>query len=706
MCGICGILDSRNSVTPISAMNQAQAHRGPDDEGYVFINTSTHEWTVAGGNSTPVELDLISHTMVDGGKYNLALGNRRLAILDLSPAGHMPMACANGKLWLTYNGEIYNYREIKAELRTRGHTFVSHTDTEVILAAYMEWGIDCLTYFNGMFAFALWDAERQQLFCARDRFGIKPFYYFWQQQTFIFASEIKALVSHPLIPRVPNDQVIFDYLVLGLSDHTEFTFFADIFSLPPGHFMMLDVNQGQLRKERWWDMSINPSAEIPTKAHEEQSYEEFFALLEDAVRLRLRSDVPVGSCLSGGLDSSAIVCLANRLLLKEQVIASQIIGDHQKTFTARYRGLEIDEHHYSKLVVQQTSAEENLVFPQAEALWQEVERFAWQMDEPVGSTSQYAQWSVMRLASERGVTVLLNGQGGDEVLGDYHAYDLPYISQIKQQQGAGVTMRAAWAASRVSGAPVRTMLLDNLKHRLPWRLQQALDTIIKPPQPPSQGGTGVKLGQLADSFVQQFAAHQWQPFTEVDTAGLAGLLYQDLTAANLPKLLRYEDRNSMTFSCEARLPFLDYRLVELVFSLPLYYRINQGWSKWILRHSLQHLLPQEICWRRSKLGYPTPELSWLRQGSGYIRTLFRRHEGNPLLAAYLRPGLLQQISELLEDALVMTPGLWRLVNLIIWFDRYFAGNTSPSVTTNPALSQSVTGDWAASHGLAQSGRAW
>lgn len=674
MCGICGILDSRNSVAPIGAMNQTQAHRGPNDEGYVFINTSTHDWKVAGGSSTPVELNLIPHHMVHSGQYNLVLANRRLAILDLSPAGHMPMSCANGKLWLTYNGEIYNYREIKAELRERGHKFVSNTDTEVILAAYREWGVDCLTHFNGMFAFALWDAERQQLFCARDRFGIKPFYYFWHQQTFIFASEIKALVSHPLIPRVPNDQIIFDYLVLGLSDHTEFTFFADILSLPPGHFIVLDVHEAQLRKERWWDTPINPSMERPTKAREEQTYQEFFELLEDAVRLRLRSDVPVGSCLSGGLDSSAIVCLANRLLRKEQVISSDIVGEHQKTFTASYRGLEIDEHKYSKLVVQHTGAEENLVFPQAEALWQEVERFVWQMDEPVVSTSPYAQWNVMRLASERDVTVLLDGQGGDELLGGYHTYYLPYISQIKQHQGKVAAMQAVWAASRISGAPVRNMLLANATHRLPWRVQWAIN-LVKPSQPSSQGGTGVKLGQLTDEFIQRFSDRHWQPFTGVDANGLAGVLYQDLTSTNLPKLLRYEDRNSMAFSREARLPFLDFRLVEKVFSLPLYYRINQGWSKWILRRSLQHLLPKEICWRRSKLGFSTPELSWLSQGSSYIRHLCQQHQHSPILDNYLRPGLLKEMSELPANELVMTAGLWRLINLTIWFALYFEGNS-------------------------------
>jgi asparagine synthase (glutamine-hydrolysing) len=651
-------------------MNEVQAHRGPDDEGYIFINTHTNTHTAAGGKSTPAALELIPYTQVSTEPYDLAFGSRRLAILDLSPAGHMPMSFANGNLWITYNGEIYNYRELRAELAERGYHFVSHTDTEVILAAYAEWGTECLSHFNGMFAFALWDAQRQQIFCARDRFGVKPFYYYWDQQAFLFASELKSLLMHPLVPRRPNDRMVFEYLVLGLSDHTEQTFFDDVWSLPPGHLLVLNVTTGQLTKERWWDMQLNPSMAIPTKAQEEQTYAEFAELLEDAVRLRLRSDVPVGSCLSGGLDSSAIVCLANRLLLNEQVIAHDAVQEHQKTFTASYRGLEIDEHKYSRLVVEQTRAAENLVFPSGERLWQEVERFVWQMDEPVGSTSQYAQWNVMRLANECGVTVLLDGQGGDEVLGGYHAYYLPYVSQIGQEYGKIAALEAAWHASRVGGAPVRNMLLENAIHRLPGRVQQAIRW-VRPSRPSSQGGTGVKFWQLTDEFVQRFPDRHWLPFRGVNGDGLVGVLYHELTSTNLPKLLRYEDRNSMTFSREARLPFLDYRLVQMVFGLPFYYRINQGWSKWILRRSLQHILPQEISWRRSKLGYPTPELSWLRQGSDYIRQLFQQQERIPFLDRYVRAGVLAQISKLPDNELVMTPGLWRLVNLTIWLDLYF-----------------------------------
>ncbi len=670
MCGICGILDDQNRLAPIAEMNRAQRHRGPDDEGYLFLNTATSEICVAGGPSTPAELALISHTLVPTEQYNLVLGSRRLAILDLSAAGHMPMSYLDGQLWLAYNGEIYNYRELRAELQKLGYHFASGSDTEVILAAYAEWGVDCLARFNGMFAIALWDARRRRLFCARDRFGVKPFYYFWNGATFLFASEIKALIQHPLIGRTPNDQTIFDYLVLGLSDHTSETFLEEISALPPGHFLLIDIAEKQLTQQTWWQAEINPAITTPSRANEAHVADEFASLLEDAIRLRLRSDVAVGTCLSGGLDSSAIVTLANRLLLEEQVIPSHLVGEHQKTFTARNREAMIDEYKYSHLIVERTGAEENLVVPDGAQLWQEFENFIWHMDEPVNSSSQYAQWNVMRLAKQHGVTVLLNGQGGDEILAGYYAYYPPYVSQILQQQGAWAAARAAWDVSRVGGGPVVNMLVDQATQQLPWRLQQMVKTVRPSRLAPGQGGTGLQEDQISPAFVQRHWARRWQPSLSAHENSLVGLLYRDLTATNLPKLLRYEDRNSMAFSLETRLPFLDYRLVEMVFRLPLNYRINQGWSKWILRRSLSDQLPAEICWRRTKMGFPTPELGWLQQGSGYIRQLLKKHATNPALEPYLQPGLLYHMQTLPDAALAATPGLWRLINLMVWLDLF------------------------------------
>jgi asparagine synthase (glutamine-hydrolysing) len=662
-------------------MNKVQAHRGPDDEGYLFVNTATGACRLAAGEDTAGGLALPSCAEVDVSDCTLVLGSRRLAILDLSAAGHMPMSYADGRCWVVFNGEIYNYRELRQQLQQLGYTFRSDSDTEVILAAYLEWGVNCLSRFNGMFGLALWDSERNVLFCARDRFGVKPFYYHQRDGFFAFASEIKALVQHPVVPRIPNEPIVYDYLALGLSDHSAQTFFDGIVALPPGHFALLNLTDGTLRQQQWWTVEVNDRFVPDDARHSAHVYAEFADLLEDAVRLRLRSDVPVGSALSGGLDSSSIVVLANRLLLEEQVIPRQLVGEHQQTFTARNFEANIDEHFYSNLIVQRTGAQEHLVYPKAETLWGELAQFAWHQDEPVNSTSQYAQWCVMRLAKQNGVTVLLDGQGGDEILAGYTAYIPLYVAQVRQYAGLGAAAKAAWQTARIGGGPTVDHLINHAKHRLPWRAQRLIDVLRPPRLSPGHGGTGLQEWQLAPALMDHCHERRWTA-PQLDSAGLAGHLHRDLTATNLPKLLRYEDRSSMAFSLETRLPFLDYRLVQMVFGLPLNYRFHDGWSKYILRRAMSDRLPSEIVWRKTKLGYPTPEVNWLRAGSATVRQVLRENADNPLLAQYVRPEALREMAALPDDALAVAPGLWRIVNLAVWLGLFFGKDQQQA----PALS--------------------
>lgn len=681
MCGICGVFDTQRRVAPIAAMNDVQRHRGPDDEGYIFIQTATNDWIAASGRESAMSTGLPPYEAVPYNNYDLALASRRLAILDLSPAGHMPMCYGNHEYWLVYNGEIYNYCELRDELLACGHRFRSGSDTEVILAAYAEWGVDCLQRFNGMFAFALWDGRLRRLFCARDRFGIKPFYFHWNGELLLFASELKSILEHPAAPCRPDDQSIFDYLAIGVSDHTCRTFFEGIETLRPGSFLLLDAAAQQLQIQEWWRVEINTSIEQPSVREEKRVYEEFAAIVEDAIRLRLRSDVPVGTALSGGLDSSTVVMLANRLLLEKEIIPRSLVGEHQKTFTARNREEEIDEHYFSRLVIERTGAAEHLIYPDGEKLWQEFEKFVWYLDEPVNSTSQYAQWNVMRLAKANNVTVLLDGQGGDEIFAGYYSYYAPYLGQIYQQRGMWPAARAVYDISRVGGAPVVDMLIEDSVHRLPWRVQQVVNRLRPPLAIPGGGGSGMQEWQLQPAFIQRNWERRWQPLN-VDESGLVGVLMQDLTSTNLPKLLRYEDRISMAFSLETRLPFLDYRLVDMVFQLPLNYRIHKGWSKWILRRSMSHILPKEICWRRNKLGFPTPELRWLTQGAPYIRRLLQEHDSSQT-EAYIQPQLLRTLINLPDDELAATPGLWRMINLIKWHEIFFEQKGRP--LTRPEL---------------------
>lgn len=680
MCGISGIFDPSHQLRPIGTMNQVQVHRGPDDEGYVFFDTNSHMWVAAGGTDTPEELQLPALNLIAHEDFNLALASRRLAILDLSPQGHMPMPYQNGRFWLVHNGEIYNYKELRQELGSLGYRFVSDTDTEVILAAYAEWGVDCLPRFNGMFAFALWDQGQKRLFLARDRFGIKPLYYYWDGAKMGFASELKSLIQHPSIGRRPNDKIVFDYLTLGLTDHTEETFYENILALQPGHFMTLQCSHLEMRIQRWWQAEINPCLAPRAVERQERIYEEFARLLEDAIRLRLRSDVDIGSCLSGGLDSSAIVVLANRLLQEE---GSSANGGSQKTFTARNVEKEIDEYDYSHLIVEQTGAEENLIYPQPDVLWQELKQFVWQMDEPVNSTSQYAQWNVMRLASQHNVTVLLDGQGGDETLAGYMSYFIPYLNQMYQEEGMIRMARSSMELARIGGKPALNLFWQHTKHQMPWPAQRLLDLVSPPRLSQGLGGSGIQLWQLEPSFLEAHWDRRWQPDSTLGN-GLADHLYRDLTTTNLPKLLRYEDRNSMAFSLETRLPFLDYRLVEMTFALPLSYRIHNGWTKWILRRSLDSVLPREITWRRTKLGFPTPEYNWLKAGVGLIRQLMDAHSRKDTLSRYIEKSELSQMANVLTDEeIVCTPGLWRLVNLGVWFDSFCGHGHENEIDSQP-----------------------
>ena len=381
MCGIAGIVGFGSPISPylLAGMNKMLVHRGPDDGG---------EWLDASGR--------------------VGLANRRLAILDLSPAGHQPMHSLNGDHSIAYNGEIYNYLELRDELASLGHQFKTKTDTEIILGAYDQWGEDCVQRFNGMFAFAIWDARRSHLFAARDRFGEKPFYYHRSPERLIFASEIKALLLDKSIRRQVDEEALARYLLLAEVDTDERTFFAGIRQLAPAHTMTADLT-GKIVMRRYWDLDLAATRKNTDRA---EIVSEFDALFTDAVRLRLRSDVPVGSSLSGGLDSSSIACTIDRLLRHEGT-------GLQKTFSARYRSSAVDEGKFIDAVTAKTNIEAHHVWIQAEDLAEELDAFVYHQDQPVAHTSQFAQWKVMSLARANGVTVLLDGQGADEVLGGY-----------------------------------------------------------------------------------------------------------------------------------------------------------------------------------------------------------------------------------------------------------------------------------------------
>lgn len=653
MCGIFGIWHHDGKPLDLLALKRATtvlAHRGPDDEGYLLVNTRSGRAELCGGESTVPQLGLPRLEEFLGAHFDMAFGFRRLSILDLSPAGHQPMRSPDGRYWLVYNGEVYNYLELRAELASKGHHFRTDCDTEVLLAAYAEWGPACLSRLNGMWAFAIWDNIERRLFIARDRFGVKPFYIAHiPGQAFTFASEIKALLAANAVPFHPSPSAVAAYVAQGRSpSHLKGdTFFEGVTSLPAAHYAL--VSEGGCAPQRYWAL---PGQELEPPLH--QAQQRYADLFTDSVRLRLRADVAVGTCLSGGVDSSSIVATTARLMRTEHAVSLERLGERQQTFSAVYdTDGPWNERRYIDLVLSHTGAGGNYVWPSGERLWDDLERLVWHQDEPFQSTSIFAQWCVMRQAKELGATVLLDGQGADEVLGGYRPFSI-WLGELLRAGRVRQALQSSSDIHAVTGLSVTRLLARATALQLPGGLlTQARHKRLR--HAASTSGLREELG------------HEWLATQQKDnnfyanqrnlTSHLAHLIEE-----SLPDLLRYEDRNSMAFSVEARLPFLDYRLVEYVFSQAYQYRIHNGWTKWLQREAVKSLLPGEVVWRRDKVGFETPETQWLRASSSHILDILSDHAatGRYLDEAYIR----NEVPRLLEQG--DTSKVWRWVNLALW----------------------------------------
>lgn len=634
MCGIAGLIRfDGQQVDPniLARMAKIQSHRGPDDEGL---------WV----------------------EDNVGFAFRRLAILDLSSAGHQPMFSPDGKLVVVFNGEIYNHSDLRQELQQHGYNFRSSSDTEVILAAYAQWGLECLNRFNGMWAFALWDIVQNRLFCARDRFGIKPFYYHKNGNRFIFASEIKALLTDIETPRQPNEISIYTYLVFGQVHFDEQTFFAQISQLSAGHYLIVD-NQN-ITIERYWH--LDPNSYNP-HIKDKDAIENFRDLFFDSVRLRLQSDVPIGTCLSGGLDSSAIVCVANQILFGNQKKPDRtIVAGQQKVFSACYSDPIYDERQWIEPVIAKTGAASHYTFPGDQGLLEDIEEMIWHQEEPVAGTSIYAQWCVMRLARQEGAVVMLDGQGGDEVMCGYQRYYWDYIAGLIRSFKAEEFLQAF---AQPWGTRTKPGLEDWLKvgrRLLPSSYQLFPSLLYKYVQRNKWLGESLQLWQT------RFQGYSDHP------SFVGQSLERDLLAESLPALLKYEDRSSMSHSIEARVPFLDYRLVEFMYSLPDHMKIRNGQMKWLLRQALKEILPIEVVNRRSKMGFATPENHWLSQNWLYIQHKFFPEK------AIERDWLKREaITELLKTPTSLKSLdfhlVWRWINIEIWL-RQMIDNKSSKFT--------------------------
>lgn len=567
MCGIAGII-SFNTVgrEQLKKMTDTLAHRGPDGEAH-WINQ----------------------------RGNVGFGHRRLSILDLSSDAAQPMHYLS-RYTIVYNGEIYNYIEIKAALIKMGYHFKTSSDTEVILAAYDCWKEDCLEQFDGMFSLAILDKKEKTVFAARDRFGEKPFYYAADKTQFAFASEMKALWAIG-IAKCPDDKMLLNYLALGYvqnANNKEQTFFQDVYSLPPGSFLLLDINTLQYRTHWYWELEKDNVQEISVRAAIDK-FQELFTL---SVNRRLRSDVPVGTSLSGGLDSSSI--LAN---IKHA-------GTPFKTFSAIFPGFAKDESGYIKSVTEYLKKKsvtngpilQHFVEPSALGLIKEFKTLCYHQEEPFPSASIYAQYKVFEMAHQQNVKVLLDGQGADETLAGYNKYIHWYLQQLT-------------AKSRFFAAYKEKKLLRKNNLSFKWGISNYLAAYL-----PSHAAIQLEQNEYLKSarqpdinrdFVLSLKGREWEGIRKPIITKLNDILHFNTQTMGLEELLRFADRNSMAHSTEVRLPFLSHELVEFLFMLPANFKIHDGFTKWLLRKTMDNELPAEIVWRKDKVGYEPPQFQWM-----------------------------------------------------------------------------------------------
>ena len=549
MCGIVGIVSYKQQPIEEQRLQQMMhviKHRGPDDEG-VFV------------------------------KDNIGLGHVRLSILDLSMAGHQPMQDETGRYTIVLNGEIYNFIELRGQLEKLGLRFVSNSDTEVLLKGYIHYGRKVLEQLNGMFAFAIYDAERKELFAARDRFGVKPFYYYQSDNEFIFASEIPSILAVYGKKNRANEDAVFDYLAFNRTDQTEDTFFEGIKKLQHGHYLVIKENE--LSVSCWYDLRERVQGK-----HLQSDEAEFKELLEDAIRIRMRSDVPVGVCLSGGLDSSSIVSIVSERL------GYQDVNTFSAVYESKYRA---DESEYIKLYEDRLQ-NMHYTFPTSQTLMEDMMSFIGCHAEPVPSTGPYAQYCTMRLASQH-VTVTLDGQGADEALGGYHYfYGLYYKSLLKRLKLVTLFKEIVqYVALHHSWYALQTFAYFLLpkKIRVKARVNER----------------GYLSHEFADRHGQSVIADNLYGSKSMQDALINHFEYK------LEHLLKWDDRNSMMFSIESRTPFLDYRLVEYLLRAEDSAKIKDGYTKSLLRRSMKGLLPEKIRLRRDKVGFATPEDVWFAE---------------------------------------------------------------------------------------------
>lgn len=590
MCGITGIIQYSKAPLSTQALQKGTAalqHRGPEQPSL---------WTNA------------DHTV--------GLGHCRLSILDLSNRASQPLTYAQ-RYRIVHNGEIYNYLELRRLLEQKGYQFQTTSDTEVIVAAYDAYQSACLQQFEGMFAFAIWDEQEQVLFAARDRFGEKPFFFYNNEEQLLFASEMKALWQMGA-PKVVNPAMLYNFLTIDYTSNPsnpQETFYQHIYKLPAASYLLLSLPGKSLEVNQYWQVF----PEINHAITEQQAIEQLTYLLEDSVQKRLRSDVSIGTSLSGGLDSSAIVAFCHKTASHQY--------SHQ-AFTASFPGYPHDETANAALVANQFGLQQHLVTITADTLPGLMQTVARQQEEPLLFSNVLAQYKVYETARQQGITVLLDGQGADEIVAGYHKYYHWYWQELYRQRKLSSSNELE--AARTLGVTQTFGIKRRLAALLP-HFGAAM-------QERAKAKKASRRTDLEPSFIE--ANKQQLYYALPATMDLQGALFFNTFIYGLEELLRYADRNSMAHGVEVRLPFLSYTLVEFLFTLPSHFKIKDGWTKWILRKATDPLLPTEVVWRRDKIGFETPQKSWMQQPA--VAAAIREGKKKLVEQGILRPQALHQ----------------------------------------------------------------
>jgi asparagine synthase (glutamine-hydrolysing) len=669
MCGIVGIVQSNPvSVQQFARMSDLIRHRGPDDEGIVVFPAQGA--VCLGGDDTPSfdAIDSLPYKPVahrrewfaDRPATFLAMGHRRLSIVDLSPFGHQPMSYMD-RYWTVYNGEVYNYIELREELEQLGYRFRSHSDTEVILAGYDRWGPGVLDRCNGMWSLAIYDREKKTLFLARDRFGVKPLYYRVSADgsSLAFASEIKSFSALSDWRPEMAAQPVFDYLAWGIQDHGDETMFKGVYHLPPGHYALIPLdNQDRLARRlepriattQWYDLS-QKRVDVPSDFQDAaQGFRQMFL---DAVRLRMRADVPLGSCLSGGLDSSSIVCSVRAEL---EAIGATV---PQKTFSSCSEYASVDEREFIEEVTRNNNVESHLIFPNGTELFEKLDELVWLQDEPFGSSSVFAQWCVFRAARENGVIVMLDGQGADEQLAGYHGFLGARLAGLARRGKVGEFSEEFGAMRGMHGyGPVKfaEYLVANLMPRS-----------IRP------FGAVRGMSHMRRDWINtsSLGAVDRDPFVPLGARALSvrDLSLAQMAGANLQMLLHWEDRSSMAHSLEARVPFLDYRLVEYVLNLPEVFKVKHGVTKRVLRTGMNGLVPRKILERVDKKGFLTSEEFWMK-GDHTAQFAERLNEAVERSGKIITADMKNVLAQIVAGKAPFSYHVWRVICFGAWLRKF------------------------------------